>query len=114
MDAVEIKYTIRPDQELRAARAMEVDEDTADVRLIYFCDTPDLELFKAWVVLHPRLVKGDTDDSTFKFRPVEPVSVSGEWQQSDGSNPVLSNAFRTRFGPRTLGFGGTLIETSIK
>jgi len=29
MDAVEIKVTIRPDQELRAERAMEVNEDTA-------------------------------------------------------------------------------------
>ena len=84
MDAVEIKCTIRPDQELRAARAMEVDEDTADIRLIYFYDTPDLELFKAGVVLRARLVKGDTDDSTVKFRPVEPASISGEWQQLDG------------------------------
>jgi hypothetical protein len=84
MDAIEIKCTIRPDQELRAARAMEVDEDTADVRMIYFYDTPALELFKAGVVLRARLVKGDTDDSTVKFRPVEPASVSGEWQQLDG------------------------------
>jgi hypothetical protein len=36
MDAVEIKVTIRPDQELRAERAMEVNEDTAEVRVLYF------------------------------------------------------------------------------
>ena len=45
MDAVEIKITIRPDQELLVERAMEVSEDTADVRLIYFYDTPELDLF---------------------------------------------------------------------
>jgi len=84
VDAVEIKRTIRPDQELRAVRAMEVDEDTADVRLIYFYDTPDLDLFKAGVVLRARLVKGDADDSTVKFRPVEAVSISKDWRRLKG------------------------------
>jgi hypothetical protein len=83
-DAVEIKCTIRPDQELRAERAMEVDEDTADVRLVYFYDTPDLDLFKAGVVLRARLVKGDADDSTVKFRPVEPGSIAEDWQRLKG------------------------------
>jgi inorganic triphosphatase YgiF len=76
MDAVEIKCTIRPDQELRTERAMEVDEDTANVRLLYFYDTPDLDLFNAGLVLRARLVKGDADDSTVKIRPVEPAFIS--------------------------------------
>jgi hypothetical protein len=84
IDAVEIKCTIRPDQELRAERAMEVDEDTADVRLVYFYDTPNLDLFKAGVVLRARLVKGDADDSTVKFRPVEPASIPRDWQRWKG------------------------------
>jgi hypothetical protein len=84
VDAVEIKVTIRADQELRAERAMEVDEDTADVRLVYFYDTPDLDLFKAGVILRARLVKGDTDDSTVKFRPIEPASVPRDWQCMNG------------------------------
>lgn len=84
IDAVEIKCTIRPDHELRAERAMQVDEDTADVRLVYFYDTPDLDLFKAGVVLRARLVKGDADDSTVKFRPVEPASIARDWQRWKG------------------------------
>jgi hypothetical protein len=84
MDAVEIKVTIRPDQELRAERTMELDEDSADVRVIYFYDTPDLELFNAGVALRARLVKGDDDDSTVKFRPVEAASVSKEWKRVKG------------------------------
>ena len=36
MDAAEIKVTIRPDQELRALRALELNEDTAEVRILYF------------------------------------------------------------------------------
>jgi hypothetical protein len=84
MEAVEIKCTIRPDQELRAERAMEVDEDTADVRLVYFYDTPELDLFKAGVVLRARLIKGDADDSTVKFRPVEPAFIADDWQRLKG------------------------------
>lgn len=84
MDAVEIKLTIRPDQELLAERAMEVNEDTADVRLLYFYDTPDLDLFEAGVVLRARLIKGDADDSTIKVRPVEAASISEQWRRSQG------------------------------
>ena len=84
MDAVEIKVTIRPDQELRAERAMEVNEDTAEVRVLYFYDTPDLHLFNAGVALRARLVKGDSDDSTVKFRPVEAARISRDWEQIEG------------------------------
>lgn len=84
MDAVEIKVTIRPDQELRAERAMQVNEDTADIRLIYFYDTPNLDLFEAGVCLRSRLVKGDCDDSTVKFRSDDDVHISELWRQQDG------------------------------
>lgn len=84
MDAVEIKVTIRPDQELRAERALQVDEDTADIRLIYFYDTADLDLFNAGTVLRARLVKGDDDDSTVKFRPAPDADALAQWQDLDG------------------------------
>ena len=92
MDAVEIKVTIRPDQELRAERAMEVNEDTAEVRMLYFYDTPDLRLFNAGVALRARLVKGDADDSTVKFRPVKAARISRDWKQLEGSKwrPIAS------------------------
>jgi hypothetical protein len=84
MDAVEIKVTIRPDQELRAERAMQVNEDTADIRVIYFFDTPQLDLFEAGVALRARLLKGDADNSTVKFRPVEGGAISEEWRRLEG------------------------------
>ena len=64
MEAVKIKVTIRPDEELCAKRAMEVKEDTAEVRVLYFYDTPDIRLFNPGVALRASLVKGDADDST--------------------------------------------------
>jgi hypothetical protein len=84
MDAVEIKVTVRPDQELRAERELEVDEDTADVRLIYFYDTPNLDLLKAGVVLRARLVKGDDDDSTVKVRPTKMGDLREIQRRSEG------------------------------
>jgi hypothetical protein len=84
VDAVEIKVTIPPDRELRAERTMQVNEDSADIRLIYFYDTPELDLFDAGVALRARLVKGDDDDSTVKFRPVDKAKISKEWQRLEG------------------------------
>ena len=82
--AVEIKVTIRPDQELRALRALKVDEDTAEVRVIFFYDTPRLALFDGGVVLRSRLVKGDEDDTTVKIRPVVPAKVPPSWTRIPG------------------------------
>jgi hypothetical protein len=82
--SVEIKVTVRPDQELRALRAFKVDEDTAEVRIICFYDTPRLELFDGGVVLRSRLVKGDEDDTTVKIRPVIPSKVPPSWARVRG------------------------------
>ena len=82
--AVEIKVTVKPDEELKAVRAMELDEDSAEVRIIYFYDTPKLKLFDAGTVLRARLVKGDDDDSTVKVRPIDPAKVSEEWRNLEG------------------------------
>lgn len=84
VDRVEIKVLIRPDQELKAARALQVNEGTAEVRVIYFYDTPNLALFEAGVVLRARLLKGDDDDSTVKFRPVDAGAIAAKWQQLPG------------------------------
>lgn len=84
MDAVEIKVTIRPDQELRAERALKVNEDTADLRLIYFYDTPALDLFEAGIALRARLIKGDDDNSTVKFRSASTRVIAPEWYRHEG------------------------------
>lgn len=84
LDSVEIKVTIRPDQELRAERALQVDEDNAIVRLTYFFDTLDLDLANANVALRARLVKGDADDSTVKIRSKKMARVSSEWRDVEG------------------------------
>ena len=81
---VEIKVTLRPDEELKGIRALELDEDSAEVRIIYFYDTPALDLFNAGVLLRARLVKGENDDSTVKVRPVDPAKVPQGWTELPG------------------------------
>jgi hypothetical protein len=82
--AVEIKVTLPPDQELQGIRALELNEDSAEIRVIYFYDTPKLDLYKAGVALRARLVKGDKDDTTVKVRPVDPAKVGKEWTDMKG------------------------------
>ena len=79
VEGIEIKVTVRPSEELRSLRALELDEDSAEVRIIYFYDTVELDLYDSGVVLRARLVKGDDDDSTVKIRLVEPGKISPSW-----------------------------------
>jgi hypothetical protein len=81
---VEIKVTLRPDEELRGIRAQELNEDSAEIRVIYFFDTADLDLFNAGVLLRARLVKGENDDSTVKIRPVDSAKVPQCWTELPG------------------------------
>jgi hypothetical protein len=81
---VEIKVTIRPDEELKAIRALALHENSAQVRDIYFYDTPKLKLYKAGLVLRARRVDDAKDDSTVKFRPVEMGMITKRWRRLQG------------------------------
>lgn len=84
LDTVEIKVTIRPDHDLQVTRAMQLQEDTAEVRVLYFYDTPALDLFDAGVVLRARLRKDGEDDSTVWFSPADPAAIDPAWKLFDG------------------------------
>ena len=84
MDAVEIKVTIRPDEELRGIRALDFDEDSAEARVVYYYDTAQRDSPDAGLVLRARLVKGDDDDSVVKFRPVDPNRIAPDWLRHAG------------------------------
>ena len=57
--------------------------------MLYFYDTPDLHLFNAGVALRARLVKGDADDSTLKFRLIEAARISSEISDHTVSRAIL-------------------------
>jgi hypothetical protein len=81
---VEIKITVLGDQEMKAVRLFELDRSRAETRKIFFFDTPQLRLFKSGIILRARLVTNGADDSTVKFRPVDPASVGPEWKEEAG------------------------------
>lgn len=71
-DSVELKMTV-PDSGRRAAVvALGIDPLDAQIRQVYFFDTPDLALNQQGVVVRARRSQGRPDDSVVKLRPVVP------------------------------------------
>jgi hypothetical protein len=74
-DSAELKLTV-PESEHRAATvALGVDPLDAQIRQVYFFDTPDLVLDKSGIVVRARRVQARGDDTVIKLRPVAPGDV---------------------------------------
>ena len=82
-EAVEIKATVPEHQVDTALRRHDLELDENE-RLVYFFDTPDLQMFNAGVISRARRVLGGKHDSTVKIRPVDPVNVPQLWQKYRG------------------------------
>lgn len=71
-DSVELKLTV-PDSERRATvTSLGMDPLDAQIRQVFFFDTPDLALNQAGVVVRARRVQGRGDDTVIKLRPIVP------------------------------------------
>ena len=71
-DSVELKLTV-PDSERRSTvTGLGMDPLEAQIRQVFFFDTPDLRLNKAGVVVRARRVQGRGDDTVVKLRPIVP------------------------------------------
>lgn len=71
-DSVELKLTIPESEQRSTVRTMALDPLDAQIRQVYFFDTPDLALNRVGVVARARRVQGKGDDSVIKLRPVVP------------------------------------------
>jgi hypothetical protein len=81
-DSIELKLTV-PDGSYRpAAAALGVDPLEAQIRQVFFFDTPDLRLDAAGVVARARRVQGRGDDSVIKLRPVVPSDLPADLRRS--------------------------------
>jgi hypothetical protein len=81
-DSVELKLTV-PDTDQRSAiGALEMDPLEAQVRQVFFFDTPDLALNKQGVVVRARRVQGRDHDSVVKLRPVVPDMLPAKARKS--------------------------------
>jgi hypothetical protein len=77
-DSVELKLTVPMSDRSRAAAALGVDPLEAQIRQVYFFDTPDLALDSQGVVVRARRVQKKGDDSVVKLRPVVPAKLPPE------------------------------------
>jgi hypothetical protein len=77
-DSVELKLTVPLADRSRAAAALGVDPLDAQIRQVFFFDTPDLALNQIGLVVRGRRVQGREDDSVVKLRPVVPKKLPKE------------------------------------
>jgi hypothetical protein len=71
-DSVELKLTV-PDSERRSTViGLGMDPLDAQIRQVYFFDTPDLRLNKQGVVVRARRVQARCDVTVVKLRPIVP------------------------------------------
>ena len=71
-DSVELKLTIPESDQRSAVAALDMDPLEAQIRQVFFLDTPDLDLNQRGLVVRARRVQGKGDDSVVKRRPVDP------------------------------------------
>jgi hypothetical protein len=81
-DSIELKLTL-PERSYRsAAAALGVDPLEAQIRQVFFFDTPDLTLNQAGLVARARRIQGKGGDSVVKLRPVVPDQLPEEVRRS--------------------------------
>ncbi len=111
-DSIELKVTV-PDRTTRsAAAALGVDALQAQIRQVFFFDTPDLRLNQAGVVARARRIQGRDSDSVVKLRPVVPSELPAEVRASpnlvvevdamQGGSYVCSAAMKGILPPNTV------------
>lgn len=75
VDSVELKLTIPEVAQFTAVRALGLDPLQAQLRQVFFLDTPDLMLDKLGLVVRARRSQKKGDDTVVKLRPVVPSEM---------------------------------------
>jgi hypothetical protein len=81
-DSVELKLTVPEESHRSALAALGVDPLEAQIRQVFFFDTPDLALNAAGVVARVRRIQGRDGDSVVKLRPVVPDQIPDDVRRS--------------------------------
>jgi hypothetical protein len=74
-DSVELKLTVPDSSQVSTVRTLGVDPLDAQIRQVFFFDTPNLDLSEKGVVVRARRVQGRSADTTVKLRPVQPDAL---------------------------------------
>jgi hypothetical protein len=81
-DSIELKLTLPASSYRSAATNLAIDPLDAQIRQVFFFDTPDLALDRSGVVVRARRIQGRDGDSTVKLRPVIPSEVPERFRDS--------------------------------
>jgi hypothetical protein len=81
-DSVELKLTVPESNRQATITSLGLDPLEAQIRQVFFFDTPDLQLDKHGVVVRARRIQGRPDDSVVKLRPVVPSELPDELRRS--------------------------------
>jgi hypothetical protein len=81
-DSVELKLTVPESDHRSAMVALGMDPLDAQIRQVFFFDTPDLTLNRHGLVPRARRVQGKGDDSVVKLRPVVPNELPSRLRRS--------------------------------
>jgi len=104
-DSVELKLTVPEPNQRSTLAAFDIDPLEAEIRQVFFFDTPELDLDAHGVVIRARRIQGKGGDSIVKLRPVVPSELPPELRRS--------GAFRVEVDALPGGFvcSGTLKGT---
>ncbi len=83
-DSAELKLTVPEEHQRSTVTALGMDPLEAQIRQVFFFDTPDLTLNEAGVVVRARRVQGRGDDTVVKLRPVVPGELPADVRGSKG------------------------------
>jgi hypothetical protein len=83
-DTVELKLTVPERQQRSTVAALGLDPLQAEIRQVFFLDTPDLTLNASGLVARVRRTQKKGDDSVVKLRPVVPTELPGRLRRSPG------------------------------
>ena len=83
-DSVELKATVPDSDRASTIQALEMDPIEAEIRQVFFFDTPDLDLYQNGVVVRARRSQRKGGDSVVKLRPVVPHELPKSLRRSAG------------------------------
>jgi hypothetical protein len=85
-DSVELKLTV-PEAEQRSTIAtLGLDPLEAQIRQVFFFDTPELSLNQSGVAVRARRIQGRTGDTVLKLRPIVPDTLPEDVRRSASVN----------------------------
>jgi hypothetical protein len=85
-DSVELKLTVPPESYRAASKSLSLDPLNAQIRQVFFFDTPDLVLNQAGLVVRARRIQGRDGDTTVKLRPLVPSELEPAVRNSPSFN----------------------------